>query len=233
MPFRKDALEEGNIYHIFNKSIAGFKIFNTDNCFERMRKAISFYSSQDTSCKFSAFLELKEKKDNYNSSKKIVKILAYCLMPTHIHLILQQLTESGISIFMNRILQSYTKYFNIKYKRKGPLWEGRFKNVLVETDEQLLHLTRYIHLNPVTAFLIATPREWKFSSYKEYLGEQEKDRNMCEFLDYMDVNSKDYEQFVNDQIDYQRELAKIKDLLLETFPPSPQWRKVISAGEKF
>ncbi len=78
-------------------------------------------------------------------------------MPTHIHLILKQLKEDGISAYMSKILNSYTCYFNRRTKRKGPLWESRFKRVEVTSDEQLLHLTRYIHLNPVTAHIVEEP----------------------------------------------------------------------------
>jgi putative transposase len=79
-------------------------------------------------------------------------------MPTHIHLVLRQLKDGGISKFMSNILNSYSRYFNIKHNRKGPLWEGRFRKVLVGSDEQLLHLTRYVHLNPVTACLVDKPK---------------------------------------------------------------------------
>lgn len=136
-------------------------------------------------------------------------------MPTHIHLILQQLKNYGISRFMNLILKSYSKHFNIKHKRKGPLWEGRFKNVLVETNEQFLHLTRYIHLNPVTDYLVNKPEDWKFSSYREYIGLVDKDERICDFSDYLDMDIPSYQGFVNDRIVYQRELAQIKHLILE------------------
>ena len=70
---------------------------------------------------------------------------------------------------MRRLLNSYTRYFNEKIKRKGPLWEGRFKKVLVNSDEQLLHLTRYVHLNPVSAGIVEKPEDWPCSSYREYI----------------------------------------------------------------
>ena len=112
-----------------------------------------------------------------------------------------------------KVLKSYSKYFNKKYKRKGPLWETRFKNVHVDTDEQLLHLTRYIHLNPVTALLVKKPEDWNFSSYKEYL--RESPRKICEFEEFIPIEKNEYKLFVEERIDYQKELAKIKHLLLE------------------
>lgn len=217
---RRDALVEGKIYHIISRSIAGFKIFNRPADFKRIIKALEFYNHIKSVIKFSNFLALsprKQKKiqrDLNDSRSKIVQITTYCIMPTHIHLILKQLKEGGISRLMKNLLDSYTRYFNVKYKRKGPLWESRFKNVLVKKDEQLLHLTRYVHLNPVSAHLIEKPEDWKYSSYQEYTHKKIPHR-ICDYSDLLEINTTEYRKFVNNQISYQRELAKIKNLLLD------------------
>jgi len=219
MPNRETPLVNGEIYHIFTKSIAGFKIFNTPNDFRRMLNTLIFYSSEKTPCKLSLFLKKQTNIDSKPalecSAQKIVEIIAYCIMPTHIHLILKQLADDGISKYINLILKSYSKYFNEKYTRKGPLWESRFKNVLVETEEQFLHLTRYIHLNPSTAYLVNEPANWEFSSYKEYLGKTDRDKRMCNFLSYLYMDISSYENFVTDFIDYERTISKIKHLILD------------------
>lgn len=158
----------------------------------------------------------KEKiRNGIKSEPKIVEIIAYCIMPNHIHLLLEQIEENGISKYMNNILNSYSRYFNTKYERKGPLWESRFKNVMVLTDEQLIHLTRYIHLNPVTASLVNKPEDWQFSSYKEYIGKIETDKFICKFDDYIDVSPSIYADFVENNIDYQKELAMIKNAIFD------------------
>ena len=184
-----------------------------------MIETISFYTMKNPPCKFSLFLERKRKPDNhtpdFNASPKIVQVLAYCLMPTHIHLILHQLIDNGITEYLNRVLKSYSKYFNVRYNRRGPLWEGRFKNVLVETEQQLIHLTRYIHLNPATACLVDTPMEWNYSSYREYMNKIEKKNKICNFSNFFEVNQSSYKNFVEGRIDYQRELRLIKDLIIE------------------
>ena len=105
------------------------------------------------------------------------------------------------------------RYFNSKNNRKGPLWEGRFNRVLVENNDQLLHLTRYIHLNPSTDRLVENPIDWDFSSYKEYIDTHNK--KICNFSDYMDIEVNSYKQFVNDRISYQKDLARIKHLELD------------------
>jgi len=150
---------------------------------------------------------------NYSHESMLVKIIAYCIMPTHIHFALESLEVGNISHFMRKLLNSYTRYFNIRHKRKGPLWEGKYKKVLVESEEQLLHLTRYIHLNPATAYLTNEPEQWNFSSYNEYITENSE--KICDFEDFIDLDCRSYKDFVNDQINYQRELALIKDLMLD------------------
>jgi len=219
MIYRKEPLVNGEVYHVFNKSIAGFKIFNNDPDYERMIREVSFYQRKDPPYSFSYRFK-EEERDSLvsnilNVSEKIVDVVAYCLMPTHIHFILKQLQEKGISRFMSFIQNSYTRYFNTCHKRKGPLWEGRFKNVLVKNDDQFIHLTRYVHLNPVSSFLVNEPEAWKYSSYGEYVGTIREEERICNFSDYVNMNAEMYKNFVTDRIDYQRELTKIKKLMLE------------------
>ncbi|MBU2102165.1 MAG: transposase [Candidatus Omnitrophota bacterium] len=217
---RRGLLVSGQVYHVFTRSIAEFKIFNHEKEFSRMLEVIRYYQREKPEIKFSKFVQLEYEAQHTRSKciaekEKLVEIIAYCVMPTHIHLILRQLKENGISTFMSNILNSYTKYFNTKHERKGPLWEARFKSIAVETDEYLLHLTRYIHLNPVTAALIDEPKDWGFSSYREYLSTEQNKEKVCKYDDVLDINPDSYRQFVEDRISYQRELAKIKALLLE------------------
>jgi putative transposase len=220
MPVRKTPLVKNELYHVYNSSIAGFKIFNCDKDYERMVDEMIFYMSEKPPCNFSQFKKIKEKMRSekyfqFDFSKKTIDIIAYCIMPTHIHFILKELKDSGIANFMNLISHSYSKYFNPRYNRKGPLWEGRFKNVLVESDYQFMHLNRYIHLNPITARLVNKPTDWKYSSYNEYIGLIKEKEKICNFSDYLSPDIPSYEKFVNDQIDYQRALALIKHLTFE------------------
>lgn len=220
---RKDLLANGQVYHIFTRSIADFIIFNNPNEFEQILMLINYYQSEND-LRLSYFLKnnLIENK-GFNKAleivskdkDKLVQIIAYCLMPTHVHLVLKQLKENGISDYMRKVLDGYTRYFNTKHKRKGPLWESKFKNVLVTNDEQLLHLTRYLHLNPVTAVLVEKPKDWAFSSYKEYLGQANKANSLCQWDDILSIEPLLYRKFVNDRISYQIELSKIKKIIVD------------------
>ncbi|MCK9614909.1 MAG: transposase [Candidatus Omnitrophica bacterium] len=212
----------GEVYHTLNRSIVDFKIFNNISDFSRMREVLWYYQFEKLPISFSKFNELATDKAvsfrNEISSgvdSKLIEIIAWCLMPTHVHLVLKQLKDNGISKFMSNILNSYSRYFNIKHNRKGPLWEGRFKKVLVKSDEQLLHLTRYIHLNPVTASLVNNPEDWFASSYKGYVGLDLNENNLCCYHNIIDIKPATYKKFVEDRISYQRELEKIKHLISE------------------
>lgn len=220
---RKIQLAEGQVYHVFNRSIAHFQIFNEKYDSQRMLHLFKYFQVKDPPMKFSYFNKLDLVKQNgfYNyleslnkGKLNIVQIIAYSTMPTHIHLILKQLEPNGISLFMSNVLNSYSRYFNTKHKRKGPLWESKFQNVLVDTDEQLLHLTRYLHLNAVTAKLVEHPQDWEFSSYNEYIS-KDTDHPLCDFHDLLTIVPKEYKKFVNDRIGYQRELSIIKKYLID------------------
>ena len=182
------------------------------------------YYQIDGMPRFSDFIKsILEKEDIFNEqffrlfkdNERCVDIFAYCLMPTHIHLLVRQRKDEGISRFMANVLNSYTRYFNVKIHRKGPLRQGRFKSVRVQTEEQLYHLTRYIHLNPVTAGLVDSPEEWFSSSYAEYVQRGDGRSRVCHFEDLLHISVDEYIEFVKDQIAYQRELARVKHFLLE------------------
>lgn len=216
-------LISGEYYHIFNKSIAGFRIFNNQNEYQRLWNTIRYYQLQNP-MPLSDFLMLqKVQRQGFEcsfvplaaQSQKLVEIIAYCIMPTHFHLILRQVEESGISDFMRLVLNSYARYFNLKYKRKGPLWQNRFRSVLVESDEQMYHLTRYLHLNPVVGNLARKPEDWHYSSYAEYIGTVTLGRQICCFKDILIIDANDYRKFVSDQIGYQRELGFLKNFTVE------------------
>jgi len=212
----KNIIVTGEVYHVYNQSIADYVIFNNDIEFLRIIELIQYYQREKQQVNFSKFKEynMKHLKENILDEEKLVEIICYCPMPTHFHFALRQLKDQGISKFVNRIFNSYSHYFNIKHNRKGPLFAGRFKKVLVQTDEQLLHLTRYIHLNPVTAGLVDDPADWKYSSYKEYIGIVDE-KVICEYKNILDIKPSSYKMFTENRIAYQKELARIKNLMLD------------------
>ncbi len=217
MGIRKEQLECGKYYHIFNKSIAKYKIFTSRKEYQHFVETLKYYLYPEPNLKISRFLELSKKNqqliiDKRNNNDNLIEIVCFCIMPTHFHLLLKQNTDGGISDYLRNIQNSYSHYFNIKHKRNGHLWQGKFKNVLIGSEEQLLHLSRYIHLNPCTSGLVNRPEEWEYSSYTEYSNWEEK---LCVYQYLFHLNSKSYQNFVNNHKEYQKQLGLIKASVLE------------------
>ena len=100
-------------------------------------------------------------------------LYAFTLMGNHYHLLVET-PKANLSSFMHAVASAYTTYFNIKRKRAGHLFQGRYKAILVEKESYLLELSRYIHLNPVRAGIVEKPEDYAFSSYRSYLFPKEE-----------------------------------------------------------
>ena len=97
-----------------------------------------------------------------------VRIYAYCLMPNHVHLLVET-GSTPLAKFMQGLQQSYTQHFNRRYRKAGHLFQGRYKAIICERDKYLLALVRYIHLNPVRAKLATRPERYVYSGHNSYL----------------------------------------------------------------
>jgi putative transposase len=101
--------------------------------------------------------------------KFAVTVYAYCLMPNHVHLLVEGAREP-LSKFMQGLQQTYTQYFNRRYKKVGHLFQGRYHAIVCEKDQYLSALVRCIHLNPVRATLVQKPEQWLYTGHAEYCG---------------------------------------------------------------
>lgn len=197
-------------------------IFKEKRDYQRALEVIDFYRYAKPSLSFSHYKRLpkEEKQKFYNHLQKnslLIEILAFCLMPNHGHFLLKQKQNKGISTFMRKFQDSYARYFNTKYKRAGGLFQSMFKAIRIETDEQLLHVSRYIHLNPVSAYLAESKdlENYPWCSFLDYVHEgKEFFINPRFVLSHFKTRSA-YKEFVFDQADHQRELQRIKNLTLE------------------
>lgn len=224
MPGRKAPLVTDEIYHIYNRGIARQPTFNKKREYQRAIKTLSFYKYYSPPASLSKYLvkSVEERKDISNRMKKgdiLVEILSFCLMPNHFHFLLKQVKDSGISKYVGNFLNSYTRYFNVRNERDGSLFLDQFKATKIETDQQLIHVSRYIHLNPYTSHVISNFDDLKtylWSSLREYLN-QSSDIVCSTKMIFGLFNNKiqNYEKFVLDQADYQRKLGNIKHLILE------------------
>lgn len=221
MPRRRVALATDEIYHVYNRSIARELIFTSLRNLKRALRIIEFYRFPQE-IRFSKFKSLpKESKENYlldlRKKKPLVDIYAFALMPNHYHFLVKQLQKKGIVKFVSNLQNSFAKYFNIKNDRNGALFQNSFKGVHIENDEQFIHVSRYIHLNPVTSYIIEFKNlsSYSWTSFSRYAGRGENQFVNTDFLLKMFSPKNDYLKFVADQVDYQRHLAQIKDLALE------------------
>ena len=146
-----------------------------------------------------------------------IELLAYCLMPNHFHLLVRQNEARGIEKFMKSLLTRYVQYFNRRQNsRVGGLFQSTYKAVLVQTEEQLLWLTRYIHRNPASKGLSLKDPPLP-SSYRNYLGlvKQEWVRPK-EILNYFTKSGLlSYGAFVEDDAYDAKTEELIKDIILE------------------
>ena len=222
MPFRKIPIVIGEIYHIFNRSVARQPIFLTIKDFNRAIECIKFYQHGNLPMRFSHYNRLPKEQKNRMSKQiqsypQIVEILSFCLIPNHVQFLLKGLTEKGAIQFMSNFQNSYAKYFNLRTNRSGTLFQAMFKAVRIETDEQLIHVSRYIHLNPVTAYIVNNIEDlenYPWSSYQDYLNSVPCFISKQLILSFFkDIST--FKKFTADQVDYQRKIDEIKHLILE------------------
>lgn len=122
-------------------------------------------------------------------------LYAYCLMVNHFHLLLETKLPN-LSRIMHYIKGSYTTYYNIRHQRTGHLFQGRFKSIVVDKSSYFLELSRYIHLNPISAKIVNDPSDYVWSSYRGYLGKEDKYIDRDQVKQYLGMTSREYRRFV-------------------------------------
>jgi REP element-mobilizing transposase RayT len=133
-----------------------------------------------------------------------VEILAYCLMSNHFHILIYQVDIPFLEKFMHSLMTSYGKYFNLKYKRTGPVFESRYKAVCIDRESYLQHISRYIHLNP------AKWNNYRYSSLDYYRNNNAPNwLNTTKILDLFN-STQDYVNFVTDYKEMHDKLCDLK-----------------------
>lgn len=212
MPIRKVPLATGEYYHVYNRAAFGVQLFENEREAKAFVKALIYYTLITPPRRLS--LEKRYKENVMDFDKRLVSILAYCVMPNHFHLLLKQEVEGGISTYLRRLTLSFVRYYNTLHKQKGALFESFFKAVLIESENQLLHVSRYIHLNPTSAGLVNDPLDYPYSSFSYYVhgGEQKP----LVFDDILRSKRREYySNFVYDNQEYQQTLQFIKNQLID------------------
>jgi putative transposase len=145
----KRCLADGLTYHVINRGNGKQKVF---------------HKNQD----FNAFIRLmKEAKKRYP-----LNIYAYCLMPNHFHLVLMPNQPHHLSKWMHWLMTTHARRYHYFYKTSGYIWQSRFKSFIIQNDEHLITVLRYVEGNPARAKLVLSSKDWLWSSYRERIGKE-------------------------------------------------------------
>ena len=222
---RKYPLVENEYYHIYNRGGDKRNIFSSDKDFCRfllsmnllndeqdglMIKWRDFQKNNPGRAVLSDFLTSDVRK-----RKPLVEINAFSLLSNHYHFITKQKLDRGIERFMQKLGNSYTKYFNEKYDRNGALFQGKFKSTRIASTGQLLRMSVYVNCNS-EIHGISSARNCKWCGFPEYLNEREK--GLCDKKTIISHfrNKKDYQNYAEENIkDFQERKEDEKSMLLE------------------
>jgi putative transposase len=195
---RKYPFTVGTIHHVYNRGVAKCTICNNDSDRWRFMQGLCLFNDEQSTSSILWHLERERGRLTMNVLKKhvlslegkreqLVRIMAYCVMRNHYHLLLEEIKEGGITRFMRKLGTGYAKYFNNKHNRVGSLFQNVFKNILVDDEKYLQYLLVYINvLNPAGIIesnwkekgiqdikkVLQFAREYQWSSHLDYLGKR-------------------------------------------------------------
>lgn len=153
----KRSVALGEYYHVYNRGAHKQGIFREQADWARFLFGLIYFQSptpfKNISRRARTFdpqsgYEVRESEFRHVYDARSVELVAFCLMENHFHLIVREIREGGVSRYLQRVQESYAKYFNEKYQCPGHVFEGPFKAKLVPDNEYLMHLSAYIHRNP-------------------------------------------------------------------------------------
>lgn len=183
---------KGDFYHYYNRGCNKQPIFFNEENYQYLLKKI---------------------KQSYQ--KYSIQIIAYCLMPNHYHFLLQQLSDRNVSDWIKSLFIGYVQAVNIQQNRSGTLFEGRAQHILIDKEEYLLQIVRYIHYNPVKAGLVNSADGWLYSNYLEWIGKRAGTMFDRKFFCTYFKDHEDYRDFVERYGIEESEIEKIKDYLFD------------------
>ncbi len=190
-----------SFYHVYARGVSQQKIFLETRDYTHFLKL------------FERYLSIKPKISTmgvtYPRYRDKVELTCYCLMNNHFHLLVYQIEQTAMKKLMQSVMTSYSRYFNLKYNRSGPLFESRYKASRIDQDSYLQHITRYIHLNP---------RLWqthRASSLKHYLGVPSPEWLQTAKVTGLFKDITDYQTFVSDYEEHKQMLDELKHELAD------------------
>jgi putative transposase len=200
--FAKDS-----IHHIYNRGDNKEIIFRNEQDYRaflfRLGLGLGFDIKDLNECELTK--SPKSRIRISGSKPNSFKLHAFCLMPNHIHLLIEQCREESISKLLARVFTSFSKYINLKYKRVGHVFQDQFKSIQIETNPQLMLISSYIHMNPVKDDFIDKPEKYKWSSYNDFIVDRKNPIIHKQFLievfgsvkSFINENTKLYKRIVS------------------------------------
>ncbi|MEK7501097.1 MAG: transposase [Patescibacteria group bacterium] len=229
---KREKFVPGCLYHIYNRAVEKRSIFLDNSDYLRAIHNLFEFNNETPATNSGYLFNTIGFGNQYTTQRKpLVDILVFCLMPNHFHLLLKPRREGGLELFMRKFGAGYANYFNLKYKRSGALFEGRYKSILIEKESHLIHLPFYIHLNPLdlsfpswrTGHLknhqqaMSYLESYRWSSYLDYIGKH----------NFPSVTQRNYlMEFFNGPANYKQEMESwlksqsaetMKDVLIEHY----------------
>ena len=187
-------------YHLYFRGANKQKIFLEATDYHYFLSLLDRYLSSRTAISKTGVV--------YPNYRTAIELLAYCLMTNHVHMLIYQSDDDqGVRKFMSSLLTSYSKYFNLKYRHTGSVFESRYKAKRIQDDSYLTHISRYIHMNP---------RHWqtyKHSSLKFVFADMCPEWLSLEHITGSFANLNDYLAFLTEYQKNKDDLQAIKDQL--------------------
>lgn len=227
---RKVPLANEEYYHIFNRGVDKREVFLDEADYWRFLFSLQLMNDKNNGAmiawrdfkkanqgatldQFFLTSDVRKKKQD-----PLVEIMAYCLNPNHYHMILKQIKDKGIEIFMQKVGNGYTKYFNKKNNRSGALFQGKFKSSHIDTDDYLLYVSAYVNCNS-QVHKIAPAGKYFWSSFREYIGKESKQPVVLkkEAVLGQFKNSLEYEEFAMSKIIAMQERKEMEKMESEQF----------------
>lgn len=221
MPGRNHPLITYGYYHIYNKTLDGKRLLENPRLLSKIKEICWYYRPTSSSMCYADYTRASDIRKKIahdlvlNAESNRVSILAYCFMPTHYHLLLRQLVDNGISIYISQIQNSFTRYFNILKSRTGPIFIHKFQSRPIESEADIKHLSRYIHLNPYSCGYVSSVEEalnYDGSSFIEFTNNNHYPKiiHNDNVLSYFGNDLKRYKEFVVQNAEYQKQLERHK-----------------------
>jgi putative transposase len=219
---RKVELANGEYYHIYNRGVDKREVFSCVADYERFLLSMNLLNDERDGLmqdwrdmrRVDPRVQLWDIPELNSRRNRAIEIVAYCINPNHYHFILKQIREGGIKTFMQKLSTSYTNYFNVKYKRSGSLFQGRYKSAHIDSNEYLLYLSVYVNKNNFIHGYNQNDN-WPYSSLPDYLDRRNNNLVNKEVILGQFKNIDEYKDFINNNALYMREKKELEKYLIE------------------